>query len=202
MIQSERLYLKIPSIEDKENVWGFRQEFIDNKESIFGDGSLLKRESYEEWLKVLEKYKKFETLPEGKVITSQFLTYTKAENKLVGVVQVRHELNDYLLKFAGHIGDSVRKSERNKGYGTEQIELALKYAKSIGIKKALIVCKDGNIASEKTIINNGGVLENIVKKEGERYKRWCKIAPSFYIWSSSLSFLIEVEKDVFSVCFL
>lgn len=176
MIQSERLYLKLPSIEDKEKVWAFRQEFIDNNEEIFGDGALLKRESYEEWLNVLEKYKKIETLPEGKVITSQFLTYTKAENKLVGVVQVRHKLNDYLLKFAGHIGDSVRKSERNKGYGTEQIELALKYAKSVGISKALIVCKEGNIASEKTIVNNGGVLESTVNKEGEKYKRfWIKL---------------------------
>lgn len=172
MIQSDRLYLKTPTIEDKQNVWEFRQEFIDNKEHIFGDGSLERRESYEEWLKVLEKYKRKNTLPEGKVITSQFLTYRREDERLVGVVQVRHELNANLLKFAGHIGDSVRKSERNKGYGTEQIKLALNFAKSIGINRVLITCKVDNIQSERTIIKCGGVMENIVVKDGEEYKRF------------------------------
>lgn len=94
-------------------------------------------------------------------------------NRLLGAVNIRHELNDILLKEGGHIGDGIRPSERRKGYATEIIRLALIECKKLGIKKVLITCNKDNIGSAKSIINNGGVLENeIIDSDGELLQRY------------------------------
>ena len=97
---------------------------------------------------------------DGKVPDSVFFLLDEERNILLGAVNIRHYLNDYLLKYAGHIGDGIRPSERNKGYATEMIRLALIECKKLGINKVLMVCDKDNIASAKTIIKNGGILEN------------------------------------------
>lgn len=98
-------------------------------------------------------------------------------NILLGAVNIRHYLNDYLLKYAGHIGDGIRPSERRKGFATEMIRLALIECKKIGIDKVLMVCDKSNIASSKTIIKNGGILENeFVDENGVIQQRyWIEI---------------------------
>ncbi|HEY5584026.1 MAG TPA: GNAT family N-acetyltransferase [Ruminiclostridium sp.] len=88
-------------------------------------------------------------------------------NKIYGALHIRHELNEYLHNYGGHIGYGIRFSERRKGYATEMLALALPIAKGFGIDKALVTCDRNNIASAKTIISNGGVLENEVK-DGEK----------------------------------
>ena len=40
------------------------------------------------------------------------------------------------------------------------INLALEECKKLGIEKVLMTCDKDNIASAKSIMNNGGVLEN------------------------------------------
>jgi len=81
-------------------------------------------------------------------------------NKVIGAVNIRHRLNDYLLKIDGHIGGAIRPSYRGKGYGSVMLALALEVAKNMGIKKVLITCNKDNIVSEKTIIINGGIFES------------------------------------------
>lgn len=83
----------------------------------------------------------------------------------VGAVTVRHYLTERLLN-AGLIGDGIRPSERRKGYGSAMIGLALLEAKKLGINKALMCCDKRNIASAKSIMNNGGILENEVETGG------------------------------------
>lgn len=90
----------------------------------------------------------------------------KDRNIFVGAVNIRHYLNDELLKTGGHIGDGIRPSERRKGYATAMIALALKECKKLGIKRVLMTCDKNNIGSAKSIINNGGVLENEVEEDG------------------------------------
>ena len=102
---------------------------------------------------------------EGKVPDSVFFLLDEERNILLGAVNIRHYLNDYLLKYAGHIGDGIRPSERRKGYATEMIRLALLECKKLGIDKVLMVCDKSNTASAKSIINNGGVLENEFEDE-------------------------------------
>ena len=107
---------------------------------------------------------------------STFFALDIKRNIFVGAVNIRHYLNDKLLKDGGHIGDGIRPSERRKGFGTEMIRLALLECKKLGIDNALMVCDKDNIASKKTIINNGGKKEEqdfVDDAEIERY--WVKI---------------------------
>ena len=109
---------------------------------------------------------------DGFVPDSTFFCLDEERNILVGAVNIRHYLNDYLLMYGGHIGDGIRPSERRKGYGTAMIALALEECKKLGIEKALMVCDKTNAGSAKTILNNGGVLENEVIEEGKLKQRY------------------------------
>ena len=86
------------------------------------------------------KYLNPATLPEGMVIATQFLCIRKSDNKLVGMIQVRHYFNEYLEKYAGHIGYSVRPSERRKGYASWMLNNIKPFCRSIGLDKILVCC--------------------------------------------------------------
>ena len=101
----------------------------------------------------------------------------KDRNIFVGAVNIRHYLNDSLRKTGGHIGDGVRPSERRKGYATAMIKLALEECKKLGIHKVLICCDKENIGSAKSIIKNGGILENEVEEDGHIEQRyWVEVS--------------------------
>ena len=91
---------------------------------------------------------------------------------LVGAVNIRHYLNEALLLNGGHIGDGIRPSERRKGYATEMIGLALEECRRLGINKVLMVCDKNNIGSAKSIMNNGGILENEIEVDGILEQRY------------------------------
>lgn len=110
---------------------------------------------------------------EGLVPDSVFFLLDEARDRLLGAVNIRHYLNDSLLKEGGHIGDGIRPSERRKGYATEMIRLALIECKKLGIDKVLMTCDKENIASAKSIIKNGGILENeFVNSDGKVEQRY------------------------------
>ena len=110
---------------------------------------------------------------DGLVPDSTFFLYDEERDKLIGACNIRHYLNDYLLKEGGHIGDGIRPSERRKGYATLMIKLALQECKKLGIDRVLMICDKDNIGSAKSIINNGGVLENeFVNSEGVIEQRY------------------------------
>ena len=89
-------------------------------------------------------------------------------NYIVGMVNIRHKLNKFLtINGYGHIGYSVRPSERRKGYATEILKQALKYCKELGIKVVHVGCYKDNIASKKTIENNNGVLLREFENQGK-----------------------------------
>lgn len=109
---------------------------------------------------------------DGFVPDSTFFCLDKDKDILVGAVNIRHYLNDFLLKAGGHIGDGIRPSQRRKGYATAMISLALEECKKLGISKVLMCCEKSNIGSAKSIINNGGVLENEVEVDGAIVQRY------------------------------
>ena len=109
----------------------------------------------------------------GRVPDSVFFLLDEDRNRLLGAVNIRHYLNDSLLKSGGHIGDGIRPSERRKGYATEMIRMALEECRKLGLKKVLMTCDKSNIGSAKSIIRNGGVLENeFLNEEGEIEQRY------------------------------
>jgi predicted acetyltransferase len=154
-----RLKLVLPNVEHKEILMDYKKEFIKNRDSMDGSAGLTNSKSFEEWYKAFNDNLKEETVRDGLVPATTYLALDESE-KLIGMIDIRHRLNEYLLNFGGHIGYSVRKSERRKGYATEMLKLALKKCIELNIKEVLITCDKENIASAKTIISNGGVLEN------------------------------------------
>ena len=106
-----------------------------------------------------------EPLPADRVPTTTLFCYDYDKNIFVGAVNIRHYLNEGLLHSGGHIGDGIRPSERRKGYASAMIALALEECKKLGIERILMCCLKDNIGSAKSIINNGGILENEVLDE-------------------------------------
>ena len=107
------------------------------------------------------------------VPASTFWAYDDEKDIIIGAVNIRHKLNEILLKNGGHIGDGVRPSQRRKGYATKMIALALEECKKLGIFKVLMVCHKDNIASARSIQKNGGILENEISAENGRiYQRY------------------------------
>jgi predicted acetyltransferase len=124
-------------------------------------------------------------LREGRNVPEGFVTYTflwlVTENEYLGHVSIRHVLNPWLEKFAGHIGYRIRPRHRRQGYGRLIVRLALPEAHRLGINPAVVTCDATNIASRKIIEANGGVLQDHVDRgEGlpPKLRFWVPTDPS------------------------
>ena len=150
----EPIDVSVQQIEDYKN------EFILNNETIHGAAKLTEL-STNEWVKFVENTKYKETVTPGFVTAHTFFAVNDTD-KIVGVINARDELNDYLLNFGGHVGYSVRKSERRKGYAKKMLNYVSEFLFSLGSNKILVTCDKNNIASKCTIESCGGILENEV----------------------------------------
>ena len=170
----EDLILMRPTMAFGDQIMAYRQEFLDAGDSMDGCGPLRKFEDASEYVKICEAYEDPETVPSHLVPATQFLFIRKADDRLVGMIQVRHSMNEYLEKYAGHIGYSVRPSDRKKGYAKAMLKMVLPFCNTLGLHKIMISCIDGNIASKKTILANGGVYEKTVREpnSGRDLKRF------------------------------
>ena len=98
------------------------------------------------------------------------------ENNILGVSNLRHELNKELQKIGGHIGYGILPSQRRKGYGTLILKLSLIEARKMGIGDVLVTCHKDNIGSAKSIANNGGILSEEFELEGRAMQNyWIRI---------------------------
>ncbi|HPV79948.1 MAG TPA: GNAT family N-acetyltransferase, partial [Dermatophilaceae bacterium] len=95
------------------------------------------------------------------------------EGEIVGVINLRHELNDLLLAWGGHIGYAVRTSARRQGIATRALALMLGEAARLGINPVLVTCDEDNVGSRRTIEGAGGVYDGSV--EGKR-RNWITLA--------------------------
>ena len=160
------LQFLIPSPEHKEIVLAYKAAFEAAGDSMDGTANLAKAESYEQWLGWVIQNGKEETVREGFVPATTFLAFEG--DALVGFVDIRHRLNDYLVQVGGHIGYSVHPDHRRKGHASAMLAHALGYCKiELGLDRVLVTCDKGNTASHKTILKNGGVIENEVAIEDE-----------------------------------
>jgi predicted acetyltransferase len=117
--------------------------------------------SFRRYLEVLREHERGENLPATHV-PSTFL-FAFAGTSIVGRVTIRHALNSYLERYAGHIGYVVVPEYRRRGYATAILAQSIQIAREmLGLKRVLVTCDDDNVGSIRTIEKNGGVLENVV----------------------------------------
>lgn len=105
--------------------------------------------------------------PRGGLVHADSYWVTE-DQVVIGFLQLRHTLNDYLLEEGGHIGYSIRPAYRRRGHATRALGLALHRARDLGLNRVLVTCDDDNLTSAKTIESQGGVLED-VRADKRRY---------------------------------
>lgn len=165
----EKFYFERPSLERKDEAIEYINEHVEANSNINGSGGLdiiLKGTTYEEWLEeVLKTENKDYANSKGLVPATTYFTIRESDNRIIGMVNFRHYLNDYLSKFGGHIGYGIRPTERRKGYAKMQLYMVLKEASKMNIDSVMVSCLDTNIGSEKTILALGGILDRIEHDE-------------------------------------
>ena len=168
----DKIILVKPDLSYADEIIKYKEESLEESPIINGSAGLDRFSSIEIWFEELKKRSCEDTVPKGLVPSSTYLGVREKDNYIVGMIDIRHYLNEYLTQAGGHIGYGVRKTERNKGYAKQMLKLALEKCKELKIKKVLITCDEDNIASEKVILSANAKLEDIRNVDGENKKRF------------------------------
>ena len=156
-------YLEEANINRKDEVIEYINEHVKYNSDINGSGSfdrILEGWTFEECLERIEKLKNPEYAKSiNRCPGNTWFLIRKEDNKLVGMINVRYNLSEEMLKFGGHIGYGIRPTERRKGYNKINLYLGLEKAKEFNLDRVMIDCSVENIGSDKTIQALGGVLE-------------------------------------------
>ncbi|SFG56120.1 Predicted acetyltransferase [Halobacillus alkaliphilus] len=172
---NEELYLVKPTVELEKEYLSFYNEWLESGEKMVPWVIKKNPVPFGEMVQYLINQENGVKLPEGRVPTSTYWLIN-TEKKILGVVNIRHDLTELLRNSGGHIGYGIRPSERRKGYASKLLELSLEKANGLGINEALVVCDEWNTASFNTILNNGGNPdEDYIEEDGNVLKRfWLK----------------------------
>lgn len=149
-----------PTLAYKSQLKAYKDEFPYSPNGIEGSSELIQANSIEEWLNRIEKNRHWDTVQNGWMPAEQYIAVDSRNNTIVGMLNFRKELNEYLENYIGHIGYSIAPSKRRQRLGTTMLELALIEAKKFGLERVLVTCTDDNVASAGVIENNGGRLED------------------------------------------
>ncbi|MRG85781.1 GNAT family N-acetyltransferase [Salinibacillus xinjiangensis] len=159
-----KLSLIKPSIEYKKEYLSFYYDWLETGENMVPWVIQKDPAHFEEMLQFLSNNENGIHLPKGWIPDSTYWLIDDNQ-KVLGAVNIRHQLTEALQNSGGHIGYGIRPSERRKGYATKLLSLSLEKARELGITKALVVCDESNIGSLKTILHNGGVPDEDFREE-------------------------------------
>lgn len=159
----EKFYFEIPSLERKNEIIEYLDEFVKYGSDINGSGSLDKIYDGYTFEEALDRCLKMEDEEYAKSVgrcqSRTFLLIRENDNKIVGTINVRWNLNEAMLRFGGHIGYGIRPTERRKGYNKINLYLGMLEAKKVGLEKVILDCDVNNLGSDKTLKALGGKLE-------------------------------------------
>jgi predicted acetyltransferase len=114
---------------------------------------------YSEIVALLDAWGRGDRLQSGWVPATTW--FAAEDDRLVAVANLRHRLTPELRRFGGHVGYSVRPSERGKGYATALLQAVKPVARGRGLRRLLVTCDPENRASARVIEKCGGRLENV-----------------------------------------
>lgn len=153
------MHLIDPHMADDRAIMAFREDYLAAGEGTETLGSLAQCSSTCEWLDRITPFREEATTPPGRVPTRFYLYQREEDSKIVGLVQIRHPLNAYYEKYAGHIGYTICPSERRKGYASQLLQSSLQLCQAMGLGDILVCCAPDNEGSKRTILRCGGIWE-------------------------------------------
>ncbi|MBE6930099.1 MAG: GNAT family N-acetyltransferase [Ruminococcaceae bacterium] len=162
-----------PSMAYARQIEEFRREVMAAQDaSAFAGCSWLEEyDTAEAWLAFLARERDPATRTHTPADTR--LAVRESDHRLVGIIDLRHHIDHPILRvWGGHMGYTVRPSERRKGYAGQMLRLNLVICREMGMEKILITCNENNVASEKTILSCGGIYESTVEVGKSRIKRF------------------------------
>lgn len=155
--------LVFPNMAYKDKAIEFINEFYEYGSEVNGSGALdryLKESTYEAWLLKVLAAMDIANIEKPRVPGLTYFYVREEDDKILGMVNIRLALNDFLKKEGGHIGYCIRPTERRKHYATAMLHDALKVCDTIGIREVIVTCDKENPASAGVIKNCGGELES------------------------------------------
>lgn len=155
----------------------FIAEFYAHGSEIAGSGSLdryLRESTYDQWLTKVFSYMDIANVPADKIPGLTYFFVREEDDRIIGMINIRLALNDFLRNEAGHIGYCIRPTERRKGYGTQLLRAGIAVCRRVDIKEIIVTCDKVNLGSAGVIRNCGGVLEAELYSEtfGEVIQRY------------------------------
>jgi len=154
--------LVFPNLLYKAKAIEFINEFYEYNSDINGSAALddyLKESTYEEWIQKIHADIDIANVQKPRVPALTYFYVREEDDKIIGMINLRLALNDFLKTEGGHIGYCIRPIERGKHYATDMLKEALKAYDTLGIKEVIITCDKSNIPSANVIKNCKGELE-------------------------------------------
>lgn len=170
----DKLILRLPTETDEAQIWAYREAVLkaDNG-TINGGGGLQESDSFAVWLEQARGNRSPATVRLGLMPATTMIAVREADRAVVGFIDIRHTLNDHLLNHGGHIGYSVHPLERRKGYAKEMLRQALEFCRTeLKLDRVLVTCDADNEPSRRTILANGGLLEDTRDQDGTPVQRY------------------------------
>lgn len=156
---SQTVELVHPSNRFGDSYRGQVAEFVATGEKRIPFTLAFEHDDFDAFLARLDACARGVDLPEGFVAHSTFWL-VRDHTEVVGVSNIRHSLTAALRRQGGNIGYGIRPTARRQGLGTAILRESLIRAAELRVTRVLVTCGKPNIASAKTIVRNGGILES------------------------------------------
>lgn len=153
------LALMPPSASLRDSYRGFVAECVASGEALVPFTLAFENADFDAFLAKLSDCAAGVGVPSGFVAHSTFWL-VRDQTEVVGGSNIRHSLTPALRREGGSIGYGIRPTSRRQGLGVAVLQQSLLRAVELGLSRVLITCGKHNIASARTIVRNGGVLES------------------------------------------